>query len=79
MICLPPKCGTSNWQRGMNVLQNKIDGNTSLPKNKRQKLYNTLTVLDEKLFNIKSSGHEKFVKFRNRAYKIANARNPFSR
>jgi len=21
MICLPPKCGTTNWQRGMNVLQ----------------------------------------------------------
>jgi hypothetical protein len=24
IICLPPKCGTSNWQRGMNVLQAKI-------------------------------------------------------
>ena len=21
MICLPPKCGTTNWQKGMNVLQ----------------------------------------------------------
>ena len=24
MICLPPKCGTTNWQRGMNVLQARI-------------------------------------------------------
>ena len=74
MICLPPKCGTSNWQRGMVILQKKVDGYEW-----KNNIYDILDTLDEKLFDKTNYHHENFIQLKNEAYKVANARNPFSR
>lgn len=77
MVCLPPKCGTTNWQRGMNVLQSLLEGERTEPEDfKPPKLYNLLPILNMRKAKAKDSP---FLRQRSISHKIANTRNPFSR
>ena len=74
LICLPPKCGTTNWQRGMNTLNYLIDGKRREPETfYPPKLYSLLPTLTSKQIEKKQN---KSMKWEN---KVANTRNPFAR
>ncbi|CAG5090180.1 Oidioi.mRNA.OKI2018_I69.PAR.g12491.t1.cds [Oikopleura dioica] len=74
LICLPPKCGTTNWQRGMNTLNSIIDGKKREPETfYPPKLYSLLPVLTTKQID---SNKTKPLRWER---KVANTRNPFAR
>ena len=79
-ICLPPKCGTTNWQKAMNVLE-QDSKHISPPSGeeywkpeefeKFEDVYNLLRNAD-----INKSGEKRMI---SDWTKILNARNPFTR
>ncbi|CBY35300.1 unnamed protein product [Oikopleura dioica] len=74
LICLPPKCGTTNWQRGMNTLHYAISGKQREPESfYPPSLYSKLLVLSTKQIG---NGKNRSMKWEN---KVANTRNPFAR
>jgi hypothetical protein len=74
LICLPPKCGTTNWQRGMNTLHFAINGKKREPETfYPPSLYSILPVLSTKQIG---NGKNRSMKWDN---KVANTRNPFAR
>jgi len=75
-ICLPPKCGTTNWQSGMNVLQLLSKGVRKEPESFRtykKQFYKLLPYYRMR------EGQKQFYEDFYKGYKIANVRNPFSR
>ena len=73
-ICLPPKCGTTNWQKAMDVLEilSKEGIQKKITDLKYPELYSILKNLD---INDKRIMHPVQASWK----KIVNCRNPFSR
>ena len=68
-LCLPPKSGTSNWQRAMNVIEMKRRGKDDFkPEDfQGQELYRLLSKLEFHKYKMVKSLNEYWFKIANRA------------
>ncbi|CAG5098004.1 Oidioi.mRNA.OKI2018_I69.XSR.g15326.t1.cds [Oikopleura dioica] len=78
MICLPPKCGTTNWQRAMSaVYLNHTQKNYNPKELLGHSMYKILPRVD--LEKLRKATETRSSKFKENRFRIANVRNPFSR
>nr|AAT47832.1 N-acetylgalactosamine 4-O-sulfotransferase-like protein [Oikopleura dioica] len=88
LICLPPKCGTSNWQKAIDVHFLNITQGQKAAKEFEEKIKNNTAGMEvyglipriktEKLFRAKENGEDPKNIYKSK-YKVANVRNPFAR
>ena len=77
LICLPPKCGTTNWQKSMSTVYLQNKGEFSPKKLLGHSMYSILPRIDLKALKAATDARSSI--FKENRFRIANVRNPFAR